>query len=323
MKKRSLAHNNATTSPVKKNKILKEIRNNYQLFLLILPPLAYIIIFKYIPMYGVQLAFKDFVATKGIFGSPWVGLKHFDRFVNSYFFPRVMKNTIGVSLYGLIAGFPFPILLALALNSTRNKLYRKTVQMSTYLPHFISTVTMVGMVMQFLNPRFGMLAEVAKFFGKEPLNYIGIPKYFKSIYVWSNIWQDTGWGTIIYLAALSAIDPSLQEAAIVDGAGRFKRIIHIDIPGILPTIVIMLILRSGRIMNVGFENIFLLQNQLNLPASEVISTYVYKVGLGGDKGMIPNFPFATAVDLFNSVINISLLLSMNWISKRLTDSSLW
>ncbi len=321
IKDKSLTKHGIQALPLNKGTFLKDIRKSYQLWLMLLLPLLYIILFKYVPMYGIQLAFKRFIGSKGIWGSPWVGLANIKRFTDSYFFPRVMKNTIGINLYQLAAGFPLPIILAIALNSTRSTVYRKTVQLSTYLPHFISTVVMVGMLMQFLSPRNGILAKIVTMLGGAPVNYIGVPAYFKSIYVWSGIWQNTGWGTIVYLAALAAIDSTLHEAAIVDGANRFQRIIHIDIPGILPTAIILLILRTGRMMGVGFEKVYLLQNNLNTPTSEVISTYVYKVGLGGEG--VADFSFATAIGLFNSIISIALLSTVNQISKKVTENSLW
>lgn len=296
------------------------MKKNYQLYLVILCPLIYLIVFKYVPMYGVQLAFKKYVATDGIWGSPFVGFDHFIRLFKSPQFVRILKNTLGVSLYQLAAGFPMPIILALMLNSTTNKRFKKTVQMVTYMPHFISTVVLAGMILQFLNPKLGLMAQIVKNLGGTPVDVMGKPEFFQSIYVWSGIWQTTGWGAIIYLAALASVPHSLHEAAMIDGASKFKRIIHIDIPGILPTAVILLIMRAGRIMNIGFEKVFLLQNNLNLRASEIISTYVYKVGLAS---AAPNFSYATAIGLFNSVINLVLIVAVNSIAKRYSDTSLW
>jgi putative aldouronate transport system permease protein len=297
---------------------LKLIRKNWELYLIVLLPVAYIIIFAYVPMYGAQLAFKDFDSSKGIGGSPWVGMKHFVAFFRSYYFVRVLRNTTLISLYGLLASFPFPILLAIGLNEARNRAYVKTVQMVTYMPYFISTVVMVSMLVQLLDPRLGVANKILAALGLKATHFMAKPDWFQSIYVWSGIWQGTGYASIIYLAALAAIDPTLYEAAIVDGATKSQRIWHIDLPGILPTVVILLILNMGGIMNVGFEKVFLMQNDLNLTASEVIATYVYKVGLlGGD------FSYSTAIGFFNSVVSFLFLVSANQIAKRLGGASLW
>ena len=293
---------------------------NYQLYLIILLPIAYFIIFKYIPMYGAQIAFKNYMASQGIWGSSWIGLKNFVKFFNSYQFSRVMKNTVSLNFYQLVAGFPMPILLALSLNNTDAIRFKKITQMVTYAPHFISTVVMVGIIMQFLSPRFGVVNMIVKALGANPVSFMGEPKMFKSIYVWSGVWQHAGWGTIIYLAALASIDPTLHEAAIVDGASKLQRTIHIDVPGILPTAVIILILNTGRIMNVAFQKVFLMQNPLNLEASEVITTYVYKTGIAAS---LPNYSYAAAIGLFNSVVNLVLILAVNTLAKKFGETSLW
>ena len=233
---------------------------------------------------------------------------------------RVVRNTLEISLYTLIAGFPFPILLALALNSTLNRRVKKTVQMVTYAPYFISTVVMVGMLFQFLSPRIGFVNDILAVLGFERLMFLSEPALFSSVYVWSGIWQFTGWNSIIYLAALSTVDPELHEAAIVDGANRFRRILHIDIPCILPTIIVLLIIQCGQIMTVGFEKVFLMQRPLNLARSEIITTYVYKVGLVSS---IPNYSYGAAIGLFNAVINVVLILAVNKLSKTTTEQSLW
>jgi putative aldouronate transport system permease protein len=297
---------------------LRSAKKNWDLYLLVLLPLAYIVIFAYIPMYGAQLAFRDFDASRGIVRSPWVGLKHFRDFFRSYYFDRTVRNTIGISFYGLIAGFPFPVILAIALNEIGNRAFKKTVQMVTYMPHFISTVVMVSIVLLLLEPRTGLVNRTLASLGMASVHFMAKPELFQSIYVWSGIWQGMGYGSIVYLAALSAIDPTLYEAAVVDGATKLKRVWHIDLPGILPTMVILLILSMGGIMSVGFEKVYLMQNPLNLVTSEVISTYVYKVGLlGGD------FGFSTAVGFFNSAINFVLLLGVNALARRLGQTSLW
>ncbi len=302
---------------IKKGKTWKSVAKNWQLYILLLPALLYFIIFHYVPMYGVQIAFKDFIATKGIWGSPWVGLKHFRNFFGTYSSRIVIKNTISISLYSLLAGFPIPIILALLLNEVKNERFKKLVQNVTYAPHFISTVVMVGMILIFLSPN-GIINKLRELVGLEAVPYLTKDYLFSDIYVWSGIWQNMGWGSIIYLAALSGIDPQLHEAAIVDGASRMQRIFYINIPGILPTIIIMLILNVGSIMNVGFEKIYLMQNPFNLKYSEVISTYVYKVGLLDAK-----YSFSAAVNLFNTIINLALLVTVNKISKKVSDVYLW
>ena len=293
---------------------------NYQLYLLVLLPVAYIFVFMYIPMYGTQIAFREFLAIKGIWGSEWVGFKYFLKFFDSPYFVRIVRNTLEISLYTLIAGFPFPILLALALNSALGRRFRKTVQMVTYAPYFISTVVMVGMIFQFLSPKIGFVNDIIAALGFERVLFIAEPTLFSSVYVWSGIWQFTGWNSIIYLAALSTVDPELHEAAIVDGANRLRRILHVDIPRILPTIIVLLIIQSGQIMSVGFEKVFLMQTPLNLARSEIITTYVYKVGL---VSTIPNYSYGAAIGLFNSVINLVLILAVNKLSKTVTNQSLW
>ncbi|MBM7583370.1 multiple sugar transport system permease protein/putative aldouronate transport system permease protein [Caldicoprobacter guelmensis] len=292
----------------------------WQLYVLFLLPLIYIITFKYVPMYGAQIAFRDYRFTEGIVNSPWVGFKHFERFFRSHEFWKLIKNTVGISLYNLAAGFPFPIILAIMLNYARSERFKKTVQMVTYAPYFISTVVMVSMVLQFLSPRVGIVNVIRELLGLERVNYMGVPEYFKSIYVWSGIWQYTGYGAIIYLAALASIDPTLHEAAIVDGANKFYRVWYIDLPGILPTIVILLILNTGQILNTGFEKILLMQNPLNLRTSEVIDTFVYKVGLASQT---INYSYPAAVGLFKSVVNLFLIVTVNRIAKKIGETSLW
>ncbi|MFC5651452.1 ABC transporter permease [Paenibacillus solisilvae] len=296
----------------------RRVKRHWQLYLLVLLPLAYIVIFKYIPMYGAQIAFRDFSPVKGIMGSELVGFKNFSTFFSSPNFWMLIKNTLVISVYSLLVGFPAPIILALALNEIRNARFKKWVQMVTFAPYFISTIVMVSMIILFLSPRLGFVDHIVKSLGLESINFMGIPQYFSSIFVWSNIWQGIGYGAVIYLAALAGVNPDLYEAARVDGASRFQKVIHIDIPGIMPAAIILLILNVGQIMNVGFEKIYLMQNSLNTSTSEVISTYVYKIGLLG-----ANFSFSAAVDLFNSVINLVLLLAVNYLARRISDSSLW
>jgi putative aldouronate transport system permease protein len=316
--KRTSRHNTSGQLPLGKSSMYKRFMKSWELQLIILLPLIYLILFKYFPMYGVQIAFRNFSPRKGILKSPWVGFTHIIAFVKSYYFTRVISNTVGISLYQLIVGFPFPIILAIMLNEARNRRFKKTVQMVTYMPYFISTVVMVSIIFQVLNPRFGILASMLQVFGIKLNNLLGVPGAFKTIYVVSGVWQQTGYSCIIYLAALSAIDVSLHEAAIVDGATRVQRIKFIDIPGILPTAIILFILRIGRMMNVGFEKVFLMQNPLNLRTSEVIATYVYKVGLVG-----ANYSFSAGVGLFRSIINLLLLVLANKIARKIGETSLW
>ncbi len=305
---------------VNRKKTLVKIKKSWQLYLMLLLPVIYIILFKYVPMVGIILAFKKYTAAGGIFGSEWVGLYQFKKLFGSYQFLRIFKNTLAVATYSLAAGFPFPIILALLLNATVNKKFKKTVQMVTYLPHFISVVVMVGILSQMFNVRTGLYGSVAGVLGIEPVDILGMPQAFRHLYVWSGVWQNMGWGTILYLAVLSSVDVGLHEAAVIDGASRFKRLIHIDMPALAPTVVIVLIMRCGQIMGVGFEKVFLLQNSLNQSTSEVISTYSYKVGLlngGGD------FSYSTAIGLFNSVVNFVLLITVNFISRKVSDTSLF
>lgn len=290
------------------------------LYIMFALPLVLLIVFSYYPMYGAQIAFKNFIATKGIWGSEWVGLAHFDRFIHSYEFWRVMRNTLTLSLLTILFGFPFPILLALSLNYAGSRLFRKWVQMITYSPYFISTVVIVGMMIQFLHPRFGIVTRMFELVGGSSVNWLAQPEYFKFIYVFSDIWQNAGFYCVIYLAALAAIDPSLHEAALVDGATKLQRMYFIDLPGLLPTAAILLILMSGNILNTGFEKILLLQNPLNLTSSEVIDTYVYKVGLTGS---FPSYSYSTAIGLFKSIVGLILLVTVNKVAKRTGLESLW
>lgn len=300
------------------HKSLLQMKKSWQLYVVILLPLLFLIVFRYVPMYGIILGFKQYFVTKGILGSPWAGLKHFEYFFQSPLLPRLLVNTISISLYSLLAGFPIPIILALSLNEVKNLMFKKSIQMITYAPYFISTVVMVSIVMQFLNPTFGIINVAIKSTGAEAINFMGIPKAFIHIYVWSGIWQYMGYSSVIYIAALASIDPEVTQASIVDGATKLQRIWHIDLPGIMPTAVILLILNVGQLMNVGFEKVYLMQNNLNMSTADVISTYVYRMGL-----LNSQFSYATAVGLFNSVVNLFLLFSINQLAKRFGDTSLW
>ncbi len=289
--------------------------------MLLLLPLLYIIIFAYIPMGGLVIAFKQYDFRKGILNSPWVGLKHFKDFFKSYKFVIVLKNTLTLSLYSLAISFPLPILFALLLNSMRNQKYAKVIQTVTYIPHFFSTVIMVGLLTQILSNRTGIYGTLYTMLtGQNGPNILASGPAFKHIYVWSGVWQNMGYSAIIYIAALSGVDTSLHEAAEIDGASRLQRMWYIDLPTILPTATIMLILAVGRLMNVGYEKVLLMQNDLNLNYSEIISTYVYKVGLASG---ITNFSLSAAISMFNSVINFILLLSVNKITKKLSGSGIF
>ena len=299
-------------------RLAKNIQKNWILYVMMLPVVIYYIVFAYAPMYGVQLAFKNYKIKLGIMGSPWVGLDHFKRFFNSYNFSLLLKNTLGISIYSLLVGFPIPIIFALLLNYIKNRYLKKTVQMVSYAPYFISTVVICGMLTIFMNPDTGVFNTILKALGMEPMDFLSKPKCFKSIYVWSGVWQGMGWSSIIYISALSGVDYEMHEAAIVDGATKLQRILHIDLPSIKPTIIMMLILQLGSLMNVGFEKVFLLQNTLNKQAASVISTYVYEVGL-----INSDYGYSTAIGLFNSIINMLLLVGANWFCKKFADESLF
>lgn len=301
--------------------LIKRICARWQIYLLLLLPIIYICVFAYAPMGGLVIAFKKYNVRDGIWGSPWVGLQNFMRFFKSHNFPLVMRNTLTVSLYSLVASFPFPIIFALLLNAMRGKRYKKIIQTVAYMPHFFSTVIMVGLIFQVLNYRSGLYGSVYSLFtGEIAPNLFAEGKIFKHLYVWSGIWQSFGYNSIIYIAALSGVDQSLHEAAEIDGASRFQRMIHIDFPTILPTTSIMLIMAVGRIMNVGHEKVLLMQNNLNINYSEIISTYSYKVGLANS---ISDFSLSTAIGLFNSVINFILLITANKISKKLSGNGIF
>jgi putative aldouronate transport system permease protein len=304
------------------NKITKKYGRYWQLYLFLILPLAYIIIFAYTPMLGVQIAFKKFNYIGGIWGSPWVGFSNFIKFFNSYTFTRVIGNTLRISIYDIIAGFPFPIIFALCLNTIENRRYKKTLQTITYMPHFISVVVVVGMLMQIFHPLNGVYGIAAKALsGSTPADLFGKADAFPHLYVWSGIWQGFGWSSIIYVASLTSVPEELYEAAWVDGASRFKMVLYIDLPALTPTITILLILRMGAIMSVGFEKAWLMQNPLNLRASELISTYVYKQGLAA--GGPVDFSYAASIGLFNSVINLILIILVNKIANKLSETSLW
>ena len=299
------------------HRYVRRICESWQLFVLLLPGLAYLIIFHYLPMYGVQIAFKDYRANLGIWGSPWVGLKHFTRFLNYPEFWKILGNTVFLSVYS-IATFPLAIVLALMLNEVKKPGIKKTVQMVTYAPHFISTVVVCSMLTLFLRKDSGLINNVLNAFGVARTDFLIRPQAFPHIYVWSGVWQEIGWDTIIYIAALAGTSQELIEAARIDGANRLDIILHVYIPAILPSVVIMMILRCGGLLSVGFEKAYLLQNSLNLERSEIISTYVYSIGLKGAQ-----FSYSSAIGLFNTVVNVTFVMTVNAIAKKLTDIGLW
>ncbi|NCB93175.1 MAG: sugar ABC transporter permease [Clostridia bacterium] len=293
-------------------------KSNWQFWLIISVPLIYAIVFAYIPMGGILMAFKDYSIKRGILGSDWVGLKYFRQFLTSTSSITVIKNTFVLGIYSLVVNFPFPIILAVMLNEIRSVKFKKTMQLVTYAPYFISIVVMVGMMMQMMDLRTGIFNVILQHLGVDPVNFFGDVKLFRHLYVWSGLWQTMGYSSIIYIAALAGVSQELKEAAMMDGASRLKRIWHVDLPGILPTIVIMLIFSCGNIVNIGFDKVFLMQNSLNADVSEVISTFVYKVGVVNS-----DFGFSTAAGLFQSVVSFILLIFVNKVSKKVTETSLW
>lgn len=297
---------------------LQRIRASRQLYLFVLPGILILILFRYLPMYGVQIGFRDYSFVKGFFGSNWVGLKHFIRLFSSYNFWPMMKNTILLSFGQLIFGFPIPIIVALSLNLLRQQRYKRFIQTVIFAPYFISIVVLVGVLFSFLSPSTGVINFIINKLGGESIFFMGEASYFRPIYIVSNIWRNTGYGTILYLGALSNVSPELHEAAIVDGATKFQRMKAIDIPAIIPIAIVLLILNAGRMISIGFQQTYLMQTPLNIQSSEIISTYVYKSGL-----LNGQFSFATAVGLFEALINITLLISMNALSRRVSDNSLW
>ncbi len=293
------------------------IKNNRQYYYLLLPALIYVLIFCYGPMYGLIIAFKNYKGSLGIWQSPWIGFRNFKDFFELYNFWDLIRNTLVLSLYSLAAGFPIPILVALSLNELKGR-FKKISQTILYAPHFISMVVLVGMMATMLSPSVGVVNTLLETLGMDRIYFLGESKYFRHIFVWSGIWQNMGWSAIIYIAALSNVDMNLHEAAAIDGAGRLQRILHINLPCIMPTIIIMLIMSVGNIASISYEKVFLLQNDLNLSVSEIISTYVYKRGI-----LNANYSFSTAIGLFNNVVNVVMLIIANTISKKFTETSLF
>ncbi|MFS0726585.1 ABC transporter permease [Paenibacillus sp. 1P07SE] len=298
--------------------LLKKMAKRYDLYLMLLLPVAFYAIFHYGPLYGLQIAFKNFNPARGILGSPWEGFTHFERFFNSYYFWRLLWNTISINLFSLLIAFPIPILLALIVNEIRSRTFSKLLQNITYIPHFISVVVIVGILQAMLSPTSGPVNQLIEAFGGTPVRFMESAGWFKTIFISSNIWQNMGWQSIIYIAALSGVNPQLYEAAKMDGASRLRRIWHVSLPGIIPVIVILLILDVGHFMNVGFEKILLMQNNLNLESSDVISTFVYTTGI-----LKGEYSYTAAIGLFNSVINLMLLLLVNRFARKTSETSLW
>lgn len=304
---------------------MKKLRNmgrriwqNRALYVFLLPMMAFFAIFYFSPLWGLQIAFRDYRPSQGITGSEWVGMEHIIKFVTSYSFWDLLRNTLVLSVYSLIVNFPLAIFLALVIQYIKSKGYRKIVQVATYAPHFVSTVVLTGMLFVFFAPSSGIFNNLIVALGGEAVDFMGTPESFPHLYVWSGVWQHAGWNSIIYIAALTGISPELYEAAIVDGASKFQRVRHIDLPSILPTAVIVLIMDCGRLMSLGYEKALLMQTSSNLSASQIISTYVYEIGIRGSQ-----FSYSSAIGLFNNVINCILLLLVNFIARKCSDSSLW
>lgn len=293
-------------------------RSVWQLYLMALIPFLFILVFNYLPMSGILIAFKDFSIRKGILGSRWAGMKYFRQLFEAPIFKTILSNTIVLSLQSLILGFPFPILLALAFNELRNGRRKKIIQTIVFAPYFISTVVVVSILYQVFSYRYGVVNKAIELMGGSSIDFLSMKGFFRPAYIWSGIWQSAGYSSVLYTAALSSIDPGLYEAAAIDGASRLQKLWHIDLPGIRSTIVITLILNTGNILSVGFEKAYLMQNSVNYTVSEIISTYVYKVGIEQAQ-----FSFSTAVGVFNAVVNCIVLLAVNWIAKRISDTSLF
>lgn len=301
----------------KKKNFWREILRCWQLYVLLLPTIIYLLIFNYLPMVGVQIAFRDYKISKGFWESAWVGLKHFKTFLHAFQLPTLLENTVKISVYSLLWGFPVPIILALLLNESRSQKLKKVVQTLTYAPYFISTVVLVAMLSMFLSPSTGIVNKLIEALGGTAYDFMGSPSAFRSVYIISGIWQGAGWSAIIYMAGLAGIDPQLLEAAEIDGANRLQKIWHVNLPGIMSIIVIQLIMSCGGILGVGYEKVYLMQNTLNQSVSEVISTYVYKMGL-----LNAQYSYTTAIGLFNTVINLAILLIVNQICKKVSEVSL-
>ncbi len=311
----------ASKLPIQKKKTWKvEFQQNWQLYVMVLLPVIYMLVFSYYPMLGLQIAFRKYLPTKGIWGSDWVGLRHFIRFFGNPQWFSIVKNTFLISSYTILVNIPFPIILAIAFDYTKNKFYRKTVQMATFLPHFLSTVIVVSLMNLILDNRVGVVNNFIELIFGTKVNFLGDAKFFRSLYVWSGVWQNTGWGSILYISALSSVDPQIHEAAIIDGANKLRRIWHIDLTTIRPTIAVMIVLKLGSILSVGFDKTYMMQNTVNLHVSEVLSTYEYKMGTAG---MIPNYSYGTAIGLMAGLVNMTLVVVSNKIANKVSGSGLW
>lgn len=306
-----------TNRRIKKRKI-DEVLANWQMYLLLLPSIIFVFIFSYIPMYGILIAFQDFDPYIGFLKSPWVGFEHFTDFFQSVVFWKLIRNTLVISITNLVVGFPTPIILALLINELRSRMFKKAVQTISYLPYFVSTVVVVGMVVQFTTPSTGIINQIIKAFGGDPINFMAEPAWFVPLYTLSGLWQYIGWSSIIYIAALSGIDPTLYEAAIMDGASRLKQMVHISIPSIMPTIIIMFIFAIGSLLSVSYEKIILMYRPITYDTADVINTYIYRTGVLGGQ-----YSASTAIGLFQTVINCLLLVGSNYISRKTTETSLW
>lgn len=323
MKKKMMLHKSGVApadTAVKKIKWKDEIKRNWQLYVMLMVPLAYVIVFKYFPMVGAQIAFRDYLPVDGIWKSEWVGTKHFVRFFSNPQWKNIIINTVSLSVYSLILAIPFPILLAISFDYARSRFYRKTVQMATFLPHFLSTVIVVSMMNLVFDNRIGVINNIIEFIIGHKINFLGNAKFFRSMYVWSGIWQDVGWSSILYISALASVDTQIHEAAIIDGASKLRRIWHIDLTSIRPTIAVMTIMNLGSVLSVGFDKTYLMQNPINLHYSEVLSTYEYKMGTAG---LVPNYSYGAAIGLMVSVVNFIFIVFSNKISNKLSGSGLW
>lgn len=318
MKERTLPpKKKASATPRRDSRLLREFKRDWRLHVLILIPVVYLLIFHYWPIYGAQIAFRDYRIAKGITGSEWVGLKWFEKFLTSYNFKQILSNTVILSVYQILATFPLPVIFALMLNTIKSNRVKKLAETITYMPHFISVVVIVSILNMVLSPVNGLYGSLFRLFGGSgyPADIRSDAGAFRHLYVWSEVWQNLGWETIIYTAALSSVSQAQHEAAMIDGASRWKRILHVDLPAIMPTICIMLILRCGSVMSISFEKVYLMQNVTNLSSSEVISTYVYKVGMGSAR----DYSFGAAIGLFNSAVNCVFLIVVNFITKRISS----
>lgn len=307
-----------TMKTLQRQRLIRAITRNWQVYLMLLPVIIYYVIFHYGPMYGLQIAFKNYNPVLGFWKSPWRGFSHFERFFSSYNASRVIVNTLALSLLSMIFNFPLTIILALMINELRSQRFKKIVQTVTYAPHFISVVVVISMMILFTHADRGIVNFAIRALGGETIRFMERTEWFRPLYIISALWQELGYGAIIYIAALANIDQELLEAACIDGAGRLRRIWHVNIPGIMPTVITMLILKAGSIMTVGHEKVFLMQNPLNLQTSEIISTYAYRIGIVNNQ-----MSFASAVTFFNSVVNCILLMTVNRISKKVSDTALW